>query len=456
MKTIFKNTLKYAFVFSIGVTILFLLLVITAKIPREAIYENLKESAEYYRDLPGIRRRSLVKENETVHYYADSILLNIMYYINPEHPITSSMEARFYQEKNYDTNEDFVKVMDENVESNQQYIRYWHGSLSILTPLMIFMNIEQIYILSNVVFWVLMIILVYLLWKKYKTLAIAFIIASIMIKIEIMPNCIEYLWTGLIMLITSILSILWEKKGNHKLYVLYFITGIVTCYLDFLTTETLTILIPMIIVLLIRYKDERVTNWKEGFKFVIISGLIWFIGYCLMWGAKWLLASIILNINALDYVKENALLRLNANSDEMIKCDFPTTFTKNFTNLYPLNKIIKNMSVMILLFIFLALIYLILKTISKFIIVLTKNDDTRPKERWIKILLFLIGTIPYVRYLFLLNHSYFHSFFTYRAQMPTIIAIIFIMIYSVDKRIRKKLSEIIKSKKIQNLKKIKD
>lgn len=449
MKKLLKHTAKYLSIYIMVVLILFLMLVITSKIPRKAIYNNLKESADYYRELPGIRRKSAAKEYESIHYYADSMLLNIMYYINPDHPITSSMEAMFYQEKEYDSNEDFVKVMDENVEANQQYIRYWHGSLSILTPLMIFMNIEQIYILSNVVFWVLMIILVYLLWKKYKTLAIAFIIASIMIKIEIMPNCIEYLWTGLIMLITSILSILWEKKGSHKLYLLYFITGMVTCYLDFLTTETLTILIPMIIVLLIRYKDERVTNWKEGFKFVIISGLIWFIGYCLMWGAKWLLASIILNINALDYVKENALLRLNTNSDEMIKCDFPTTFTKNFTNLYPLNKIIKNMSVMILLFIFLALIYLILKTISKFIIVLTKNDDTRPKERWIKILLFLIGTIPYVRYLFLLNHSYFHSFFTYRAQMPTIIAIIFIMIYSVDKRIRKKLSENIKLKKFK-------
>lgn len=456
MKKFLRYTAKYLSIYIMVVLILFLMLVITSKIPRKAIYNNLKESADYYRELPGIRRKSAAKEYESIHYYADSMLLNIMYYINPDHPITSSMEAMFYQEKEYDSNEDFVKVMDENVEANQQYIRYWHGSLSILTPLMIFMNIEQIYILSNVVFWALMIILVYLLWKKYKTLAIAFIIASIMIKIEIMPNCIEYLWTGLIMLITSILSILWEKKGSHKLYLLYFITGMVTCYLDFLTTETLTILIPMIIVLLIRYKDERVTNWKEGFKFVIISGLIWFIGYCLMWGAKWLLASIILNVNALDYVKENALLRLNVNSDEMIKCDFPTTFTKNFINIYPFNKIITNSSAIVLMIVFVIIICLLLQAISKLIKIIMHIESPKEKDGWIKLLLIFIGLIPYVRYLFLLNHSYFHSFFTYRAQMPTIIAIIFIMIYSVDKRIRKKLSEIIKSKKIQNLKKIKD
>ena len=35
--------------------------------------------------------------------------------------------------------------------------------------------------------------------------------------------------------------------------------------------------------------------------------------------------------------------------------------------------------------------------------------------------------IPYIRYIVLHNHSYVHSFFTYRAQMATIIAVVLIV-----------------------------
>lgn len=316
MKNTLKNILKYILIYVITVSILFGALVITSKIPKEWIYNNLKESAEYYRNLPGITRKSTTKENEMLHYYADSMLLNIMYHIDSDHPVTSSMEARFYKKCMYDSNEDFVETMDENREANEQYIRYWHGSLSVLRPLMTVLNIEQIYILNNVVFWALLIALVIILFKKYKALALAFILASIMVKIYIVPNCIEYMWTVAIMLIVSIISFLIEKKGNKNLYILYFITGIITCYFDFLSTETLTILIPVILTLLVRYKENRIAGFKEGFKFVFTSCVLWFLSYSLMWFAKWILASVILKINAFEYVKDNALLRMNLKANK--------------------------------------------------------------------------------------------------------------------------------------------
>ena len=38
-----------------------------------------------------------------------------------------------------------------------------------------------------------------------------------------------------------------------------------------------------------------------------------------------------------------------------------------------------------------------------------------------------IGCIPYIRYLVLHNHAYLHNFFTYRAQLATILAMILIL-----------------------------
>ena len=423
-----KKILKYICIYFLTLLILFSLLILSSKIPRKLIYNNLKSSANYYRGVPGIKKYGLDKGYKELHYAADSKLLNIMYYIDSNHPIKTTMEARFYDNCPYDSNEDFIKVVDQDLNSNEQYIRYWHGSMAILRPLMLLLNIEQIYVLNNIIFWALFITLIVIIFKRYKLLAVVFFIASIMIRIGITPNCIEYIWTIFIMLVVSIISLLIEDKGNKKLYLLYFITGMVTCYLDFLTTETLTILVPVILTLLVRYKEKRIKNFKKDFKFIIISCALWFVSYAMMWVIKWILASIILKVNAFDYVKNNALLRMNMINDIQIpKSDYKTTILYNVRNISGLINII-NFKVM---YIFAILILLIafLPIIKKMIIEKKLYID---KYAYLNLLLLMIGIIPYVRYLVMANHAYYHCFFTYRAQLPSIIATLFIIINSVD------------------------
>lgn len=449
MKSIIKNILKYILIYVIAVIILFTTLTLTTKIPKELIIDNLKESAEYYKGKAGIQRKSLNREYETLHYYADSMLLNIMCFTDSANSAESSMEAKFYKHRFYDSNGDFVDVIEKGKKANEQYIRYWHGSLSILRPLMTVLNIEQIYTFTNITFWILFIALIVLLLKKYKTLAIVFIISSAMCSLHITPKCLEYIWTVLIMLIVSIISLLIEKKGNKSLYVMYFISGIITCYLDFLSTETLTILVPTLLVILVRYKENRLQNWKDVFKFLITSGALWFTGYSLMWVAKWILASLILKINAFEYVKDNAMVRINWNSERIITYKtYLEVIIKNIIKIYPLNKILYNKRLLAVLALIVELIFTF-KIIS--IAILKKKKEKSSKEAYIKLALLLIAIIPYLRYMVLLNHSYYHSFFTFRAQLPSLIAISFIIIYSVDKNIRQnivlKLNKIVKKEK---------
>lgn len=455
MKSIFKYVLTYIFV----VLVLFGTLVLTSRIPRDKIYNNLKENAEYYRDLDGIENRR--KNYKMIHYYADSMLFNIMNYTDSNKPAESIMEARYYKERTYDSNGDFVDMMDKNFESNEQYIRYWHGSLSILRPLTVIFNVNQIYIIMKVIFWILVAILVVILLKKYKTLAIVLMIAGAILSFYMTPTCFEYTWTVLIALIVSIISLLIEKRGNSKLYLMYFITGILTCYFDFLSTETLTILMPVLLTLLVRYKDNRIKNFKEGIKFIVISCSLWFISYALMWLTKWVLASIILKINAFSYVKDNALLRLNLpnaiqnemsdiqNSSNNILQKLKTInesagriktkdiLLQNISKVWPLRLLTnKNKTWIVLTSAF--VVTLLILTILKLIVYLKKKDLNYKKDN-IKIrgLLLLIAIIPYVRYIVMGNHSYYHSFFTYRAQLPSIIAIIFIIIYTIKRDIEK-------------------
>ena len=48
------------------------------------------------------------------------------------------------------------------------------------------------------------------------------------------------------------------------------------------------------------------------------------------------------------------------------------------------------------------------------------------------VLYLTLGLIPYVRYLVLHNHSIIHSFFTYRAQAATVLAICLIILETIE------------------------
>lgn len=431
-----KKTIKYIIIFIVTVLILFLLLVVTALIPREKIEDNIRESTEtfYYDKNKKILEKTEVlgeEQYEYRHIYADAMLLNIIYYIDTSNPIESIMEAKYYSEDGEkQITYDFNKMIDEQHEANVQYIRYWHGSMSVIRPLLTFLNLNQIYVLNAIILLIGTIILI-IIFIKYnlKELAIAYILGLIMCTAIVVPFCLEYYWTFLIMTIVSILSIILYKKGKN-LNTLFMITGIITCYFDFLSTELITILVPVLIILTISYKENKISNFKNGFKFLIISIIFWCIGYIGMWISKWILASIILKINALDYVINDMLFRINGTGNP------ERTILARATNL-PLRAVDKNIRTIFPIQFLInqkVLTIVILCIIITEIIFIRKKDI---KKLWFSGLLLIISIIPYIRYLILASHSFSHYFFTFRAQIVTIIGIVLAIIYSIDEDIAK-------------------
>lgn len=436
-----KQILKYIGIFALTLTILFCLLSITAKIPRKATKENIRESHYALKTTQEVYEKVKRRDYTFLHIAADKTLLNIIYCIDSDNAIESVMEARFYSRKKelvdnfsmYDERDlsinkstpytNLEKIVDNELEGNEQYLRYWHGSMSIVRPLLVFFNLQQIYIINAVILAILIAtLIIVLLKKKHIDIAITLIIGLVMCWIFTVPFCLEYIWMFLIMLITSIIAVLIEKKES-KLSALFFITGMLTCYFDFLTTEIITLFIPLTIVLVIRYKDGRISNLKQGIKFIFKLGMLWSISYVVMWFAKWILASIILKINAFEYVKDNAILRVNGSVWGTTKANLPfKAIIKNIFTLFPLNVEKKKIK---------WIIIPIVLGIIEIIFIRKKNF----KKLWISGLLVVIATVPYIRYYILANHSYRHYFFTFRSQIITIMALILAMVYSMDKDI---------------------
>ena len=225
------------------------------------------------------------------------------------------------------------------------------------------------------------------------------------------------------MMITTIIAIFIEKKGNSGLYKLLFVSGMITCFLDFLTTELITLYVPVLIVLYIRKVENKEFKFKDGFKFVVIASITWAFGYASMWFAKWLLASIVLKENALKYVIDNIKLRVNG-TDNYLKIEelYKKTIPMNFYTLYPLCNI-KGKK---------RQLKLLIRIIVVFILLI---DWKNLRKNKFSLLVLIIAIIPYARYLILANHSYKHYFFTFREQIITIIALGFFIIDSFNSRL---------------------
>lgn len=142
-----------------------------------------------------------------------------------------------------------------------------------------------------------------------------------------------------------------------------------------------------------------------------------------MWIAKWILVSIILNINAMDYVTQKAINRVNGlQGMKSIQEMYTGAITKNWYTLYPINIIKKKADLWII-----PIVFIILMVIF--------TDWKNIKKMWFPALLLLVAITPYIRYFVLANHSYRHSMFTFRSQIITIIALGYAVIESLNYRL---------------------
>ena len=416
---ILKSISKYILIFVCLVAVLLGIFTATVKfIPKEKLLDNIKESLPYLESNTEVIEVKPTREYSYLHVYADKILLNMIYCMDSNKPLESIMAAKYYKNEIMSIEDipNIEEALENGGQGNQEYMRYWHGSMMIIRLLLMFFNINEIYHIFAVIMLILIAVLfIILIKKKQYLLLIATIIGYIMIAINYVPFCLEYVWTFLITLVVSIIGIL-TKKHN----MLFFITGIITCFLDFLSTEIITLFVPIIYIYTIKYKNGKIKNFKEGIKLIAKYSALWLTGYCIMWGTKWLLASIVLNVNALDFVVNKAKRRINGkvtgfSTGYMLR----NSILRNVKTIYPFYMIHETSTT----------VCLILCIVIPTVLVIKKD-----KKSLLNFLIFMIIAImPYIRYLVLLNHSFMHYIFTFRDQLITIMALIVGIAISIDK-----------------------
>lgn len=398
-----------------------------AIIPRERIKTNMLESAEYMCESPTQWLLTDWIHASQIDHYADCITLSIAYELDESRPLQSAMTTSFYGYQTTAMNTMLLESVRDDLSATTEYLRYWHGSAAAMRLLHLFWNIKTIYMFHAILMAAVSLILIILLFKNgFREEAVAYVLAMIIVSSWYVPLCLEYTYTFICMMVSAIIGFILALKHKDQWLGLFFmITGMVTVYFDFLTTETLTLLIPLLLILRVWSRQGREEKWVYSLKF----GIAWSAGYLGMWMMKWLTASIVLGENVMPYVTGHVSERISGtvNGYQMTGNTYIDTLLLNLRNLFPYEYGLSG-AVLVMVFVFVLIV----------IPVVAGRVRLKEKVSCSNVALFvIIGLIPYVRFLVLHNHSYIHNFFTYRAQAATVMAICFVILELIEATNRK-------------------
>ena len=232
-------------------------------IPNNLIQENMKKSAITIGKSAAFAYCDGDKMNGIADNYADSIWLNVAWYMGKGNPIISSVDTWYYDGEQAGENVGLYQaVTQDTTKPNTDYTRYWHGTAGVIRILHLFTDVIGIRNFGFLTTLFLAAVLMILLIKNGKDLTAVFFLSLCIIKIWNIRLSMEYQPAFIIGFLMCILYLLFEKKGDNFLLPLAIVGGEVIAFFDFLTTETVVILLPLILVITVRALEGRIGETK--------------------------------------------------------------------------------------------------------------------------------------------------------------------------------------------------
>lgn len=431
---------KYIIIYIILISSFVGLLTLTSSFSSEKMYENVKESSKVLLS-EGNRKKIYIPYRQHLmefDNYTDALMINTAYSIDDSTPLYSSFVARknyipgvtteIYEDavgelkssskyKYHDEVGELKDLVNGEVVESFEYARYWHGYLVILRPLLVLFNINQLRIILTILLVILAVVLTILISKKINTItAIIFMMGLIGVEYFYLGFSLQGIFIFIIMMISSIMILLKNNKMKD-LGVLFFVTGILTNFFDFLTVPIVTLMVPLILCFLLKQK-EQLLNAKTIVKEIITYSVIWGIGYGMTWLSKWILIDILFDKNMVSIAINQVLYR--------------SINKANYTE-YNIFSVIGNNLIYIAVPLYVSILCTILIIVLKILSNKYIRKQVDAKQVLIKVLPYIIISMaPFCWYILVQNHSYYHAFFTYRDLLVTNICfnIIIVEIFS--------------------------
>lgn len=385
------------------------LLVLTSMIPNENIYDKLMESADHYGNTEAFSFENSDRLCSVADNYADAILLNILWNIDSAHPVYSSLDTKYYSGEELGVNYGLFAALN-GIAPDTDYSRYWHGSVIFIRPLMMFTDAQGVKAVGLAAVILLAAVCCGILARKKQYFAAAAMAFSLCcVHVWNVGLSLEYVPMFIVTMTMCILYVLLEKKGDIYITVLSVIGGAAAAFFDFLTAETLSILLPLLLVIIIRYNDDRLEG--SGLSLAVKSGCCWGASYLMTFAAKWAAASAVTGENKFVSAIHSAEVRIGGETDMSLPMQIISAPLANISTLFGGYGRVEGVRIAIGLVLTAVLfggVWLMFR----------KRDLPKAAQAVI-----ILGLVPYLRYMVLSNHSYLHEYFTYRAQAAAVMAL---------------------------------
>ena len=257
----------------------------------------------------------------------------------------------------------------------------------------IFLNFNEIRALSTGLLAFLALIALMLLYKRIKfKYCFVIILALLCSEYFIMGFTLQGLMTFVISMIsTIIICIRFDKIKNIGLYFFFFF--FVTCYFDLLTHPLITLGIPMIIYLLIKQEKGKI-SLKEAIKIIVKNTLLWGMGWIITNLTKWIIVDILYNRNLIYKSIMQFIFRSLGTSEENLAWYMGLSNNWNWAFRHTL------------MFFSTLIFYVIYTLIRNY-----KNITINVKQA---IPYLIISFMPIAWFMVMVNHTWFHFWFTWR------------------------------------------
>ena len=413
----FRRYIPHIAVFAGLTAAVYLLMVFAAAIPNSAIQRNMRQSALQYMDTD---RYALTEDGlfqNITDNHADQMWLNIGWQMGSGNPFRSALDTKYYDGMEHGTTAGLYLTITRGKEANAEYSRYWHATAGLMRIAHLFMDIRGIKFFGMVGLTLLILqTLISLFRRGHGDFGLCLVLSLLLVQVWNLRLSVEYLPCFVICFALCPHFLRLERKGNFHLELLSVISGTITASFDFLTTETVTILVPLILVMAVRSRERRLGSPQKVLKLLLRCCLCWLLAYAGSFVIKWVAVSLATGQNHILTAVESAgkrvggvvtagQIRKKPNAFMAIAANFSTLFEGTSRTDY-----VRAGMYPVIIILLALLIYWMCRTRQK------RHPGT--------LFLLLLGCAVILRYGVLANHSFMHAFFTYRALISTILGLL--------------------------------
>jgi len=286
------------------------------------------------------------------------------------------------------------------------YSRYWHGYTLPLRLLLCLLDTANLQMALYFVQLALFIFVLHLMGKRgLGRLIPGFFLSYFLLMPFSVSVCLQYVPVSMLMLCACAAILLADERIERTvtLGAFFALVGLLTNYFDLLTFPLVSLGFPLILLLSLRM-DQGESGWSL-FGRTAMCGCAWALGYGGMWAFKWLLNALVFGWGMLWTIFEQATLRASDNGGELSR------FAVLLENL---NVISAKKSYLLLIAI------CGFATLAPAVRTLLKDRALALDLRALNILLPALAVCMW--YLVMANHSWDHTYFTYRGMTVVVFA----------------------------------